>query len=74
MAQAVIAVTVVINCVLSWRNGKKSEKIVEEVSVIKEATNGLTGKLLEVTSSAKFAEGVKHGEDYARRSETAKEA
>lgn len=73
IAQTIIALTVAINCYLSWRNGKRGEHIVNEVQVIKEATNGLSTKLLEVTASAKFAEGVKHGEDYVKRVEAVKE-
>ncbi len=67
VAQAVGASVLVFNCWQSWRNGQRAKKIVEEVKVIKEATNGLSAKLLTVTGEAKYAEGVKHGEKYAER-------
>lgn len=73
IAQSVIAVTVAVNCYQSWRAAHMTNKIIEEVTVIKEATNGLSAKLLEVTAEAKFAEGVKHGEDYMKRIEPEKE-
>lgn len=46
----------------SWRNGRK----IEEIHV---ATNSMKDKLVQVTGEAKYAEGLKHGEEYAKRSD-----
>ncbi len=67
VGQLLGGLALLFNVWLTWRTNHVARKIVDKVNVIEQSTNGLTSKLLEVTSKAKFAEGVKHGEDYAKR-------
>jgi hypothetical protein len=63
LAQAVIAITVSINCWQSWKNGRKAEKIVNAVELVKQQTDGITKELVKVTAKAEFAKGLKQGEE-----------
>ncbi len=73
-AQLIGACVLALNCWQSWRNGRRAKEIKTDVEVIKSSvgeiqtqTNGLNANLLQVTSDAKYAEGIKHGEEYVRR-------
>ena len=58
------------NCWQSWRNGHKATKIAEAVTEIKAQTDGLTKQLVKTTGDAKFAAGVKKGEENAIKNGT----
>jgi hypothetical protein len=49
------------NIFLTWRNGKKAEKIVGAINVIKEQTDGISAKLVKVTGEAEHAKGMLQG-------------
>ena len=68
LAQLVIAASVAFNCVQSYRNGKKAERISEGLAVIKKdvqtieiATNSMKDALVTATGKASYAEGLAEG-------------
>jgi len=63
IAQLITAVVLALNFIQSWRNGRALKEV-------KEQTNGINDQLLKVTGEAKYAEGIKHGEEYAKRNGT----
>ena len=60
IAQTITAVVLALNFYQSWRNGR-------DITEVKHATNSMKDELVKVTGEAKYAEGLKHGEDYAKR-------
>jgi hypothetical protein len=62
IAQFVTAIVLLLNYLQSRKNGKI-------ISDVKLQTDGINAKLVKETGDAKFAEGVKHGEEYVKRSE-----
>lgn len=63
IAQLITAVVLALNFIQSWRNGRTLKEV-------KQQTNGINDQLLKVTGEAKYAEGIKHGEEYAKRNGT----
>ncbi len=63
IAQLITAVVLALNFIQSWRNGRALKEV-------KQQTNGINDQLLKVTGEAKYAEGIKHGEEYAKRNGT----
>lgn len=70
LAQLITAVALAFNCWQSWHNGRKADSIVATVADIREQTNGINSQLVKVVGEAKYAEGIKHGEEYAKRNGT----
>jgi hypothetical protein len=60
VAQLITAIVLALNFWQSWKNGR-------DIKAVKHATNSLTEQLVQTTGEKKYAEGLKHGEDYARR-------
>jgi hypothetical protein len=61
IAQAVGAGVLVFNCWQTWRNGRKSKRIEENVKVIEIATNSMKDALVAATAKASLAEGTAAG-------------
>lgn len=59
-ASLVAAVGSTLSVLMSLRNGRKIEQV-------HQATNGMKAELVKVTGEAKFAEGLKQGEENQRR-------
>jgi hypothetical protein len=62
IAQLITAIVLALNFWQSWRNGRALKEVQEQ-------TNGINAHLVKVVGEAKYAEGIKHGEEYAKRSE-----
>lgn len=67
-SQLVVAVTVVINCYLSFRNGLRAQRIAEgihtikkDVATVEKATNSMKDALVASTAKASHAEGMVEG-------------
>jgi hypothetical protein len=60
IAQLITAIVLALNYIQSRRNGRM-------LNDVKEQTNGINNQLIKVTGEAKYAEGIKHGEEYAKR-------
>lgn len=63
IAQLITAIVLALNYIQSRRNGR----VLKDV---KDQTDGINAQLVKATGEVKFAEGVKHGEDYAKRNGT----
>lgn len=61
IAQLITAIAVAYNIWQTWRVRKKSRQIMTDVADVKEQTNGLNSKILELTGDAKFNEGLLQG-------------
>lgn len=66
-AQFIMACVLAFNCWQTWDTGRRAKIIKADVAEIKHQTNGINAQLLKVTGDAKYAEGVKHGEEYIKR-------
>jgi hypothetical protein len=60
LAQLVTAIVLALNFWQSWKNGRA-------IKAVQLQTDGLSDHLVRVTGDAKYAEGVKHGEEYVKR-------
>lgn len=52
--------------IVSLRNGERAKRIGAAVKEIAVQTDGINAQLVKVTGEAKFAEGLKQGEDNPR--------
>lgn len=55
-ASLVAAIGSAVAVIISAKNGRKIDQV-------RDATNGMKDELVKVTGDARYAEGVKHGED-----------
>lgn len=67
LAQFITAVVLALNYMQSRRNNQAIQSQAANIEKIEIATNSMKDRLVQVTGEAKYAEGLKHGEDYARR-------
>lgn len=61
VAQLIAALVLAFNCWQAWNNGRNAKKIGDEVTLIKEQTDGISAKLVKVTGEAEHAKGVLQG-------------
>jgi hypothetical protein len=60
IAQLITAIVLALNCLQSWRNGRNIQQVAKQ-------TDGINKQLVKVTGEAKFAEGVKQGENNSKK-------
>jgi len=70
IAQTIGACVLAFNAYQSWRNGRLARKAVEKIEVVKQKvevvaaqTNGINAHLVAAVGDAKYAEGLKRGEE-----------
>ena len=59
IAQLITAIVLALNFWQSWRNGRA-------IKSVQVQTDGINAHLVKVTGEAKYAAGVKHGEENPR--------
>lgn len=70
LSQLIIALGVLSNCALSWRNSRKIDSSNENVKKIEVATNHMKDALVAATAQASHAKGVAEGKAAERANPT----
>jgi hypothetical protein len=67
IAQLITAVVLAFQYLQTRSNGKNIKIAADDIRKVELATNSMKDQLVRVTGEAKYAEGIKHGEEYAKR-------
>lgn len=60
-AQILTAIGVLGGVAVSWRNGRKTDRVADKVEEVHRSTNGKMDQLLAVTGASEKAKGVMEG-------------
>ncbi len=63
LAQLISTIGTIVVCVQSYRNGRNIRAQAGNIQKIETATNSMKDELVKVTGDARYAEGLKHGQE-----------